>query len=201
VIKIFGTRRAVALELETWPGSRVPFAAARVVGGGADLPPARAAEPVDFRTQGLWKLIPVLRRLSLDDGVGPEAQLRLGYAYFRLGRAQLAIEELTGAEAISRDPFVQFLSRYLRGQILERVGDSTGAVAAYRAALDVVADAQSAGLALAALLFASDQRSEAQSVLRTAVRPTRGIDPWRLYQAGDYRRWNTLITEVRSRVH
>ena len=94
---------------------------------------------------------------------------------------------------------VIYLARYFKGQALERKKRPAEAEKAYRGALRAVPAAQSASMALAALLFKNGQRTEASRLMDMmfAASP-RPADPWRGYADADDRFWPLLIGQLRG---
>jgi hypothetical protein len=78
---------------------------------------------------------------------------------------------------------------------------SADAERAYRGALAAVPGSQAASVALAALLFRSDRRSEASELITSMLaRHPPVADPWRSYAHADDRFWSLLITRLRGEV-
>jgi len=134
--------------------------------------------------------------------VGGEATLR--DAQLQLdARPDLAVARFARAEQQSRDPYVLHVAAYLQGVALERMKQPTALVEqAYRRALRMAPGAQSASLALAAILVRQDKVAEARQLsagmLRTPQPPT---DPWREFDHGDDRFWPVLIARLRQEIH
>lgn len=159
-----------------------------------------------------WRLFPGLRSgsreaqqifeaLKDEDGVGPEAAVRLGVRFYRGGNFVRALEMLSSADERSREPYVVYLARFFRGQIFERQKRSADAERAYREALAAIPGAQSASFALSALLAGRGQRAEAASVIAAALSPEpRPLDPWRAYGEADARFWPVLIDQLHTEI-
>jgi hypothetical protein len=143
--------------------------------------------------------LPVFERLKDDVLVGAEARMRAGAVFLRQSRRPLAIVLFDEVESRTRDPYVIFLARYFKGQALEENKRLDAAVRAYRGAAAAVPHAQSASVALAALLFRMDQRAEAQRIAGEMLhaQPV-PVDPWRAYVHADDRFWPQLIARVRA---
>jgi hypothetical protein len=143
--------------------------------------------------------LPVFDGLKNDVLVGAEARMRAGAVTFRQNDRQAAIQIFEGVESWTRDPYVIFLARYFTGQALERDTRLEDAERAYRGAAAAVPHAQSASVALAAVLFRMDRRAEAQQIaggMLNAQPPP--ADPWRTYMHADDRFWPQLIAHVRT---
>ena len=130
--------------------------------------------------------------------VGAEATLRLGYVRAHARDDGGAIALFNRVETRTRDPWVIYLARYLKGQSLERQQRVAEAERAYRGALAAVPGAASASTDLAALLFRNNRRAEATTIVESmfAMQP-RPVDPWRGYADADDRFWPVLITQLR----
>ena len=216
----FRLLRATALERASWQGdSRGPIAADETMvaglamGGDRDgsRKPAIPAEwrfdrvtagklaasshpppGAALRSLALWQVIDLLTPLLSDPTVGPEARLRLGVTWLRLGRRERGTTELAASARASTDPFIVYLSHYFMARALEAGGDRRGAELEFRAALEAVPRAQSSALSLAALLFTSGNREEAIELAGLATREPLPPDPWRQYfesQARFVPRW------------
>jgi tetratricopeptide (TPR) repeat protein len=176
----FHLAAAIARELVTWRVVRLPR-------------DARNAGQASLRD-----LVKVFEPLLARSSVRAEVNLRLGQTYLRLRQPKVALEHLTRVEPLSKDPFLRYLSRYLSGRAREAMGDAVGAEAAHRGALAIVPGAQSASFALAALAFDRDARDEANAVIEAALSGPEPVeDPWRSYQAGDFRFWTGFVALLR----
>jgi tetratricopeptide (TPR) repeat protein len=139
--------------------------------------------------------------LLRDQDVGAEASVRLGYTHVRLKDDDRGIELFTRAEAMTRDPWVLYLARYLRGAALDRKKRTGDAERAYRGALAAVPQAQSASVALAALLFTTGRRAEGSALTAGMLSANpRPVDPWRGYAYADDRFWPELIARLRAEI-
>ena len=155
------------------------------------------------------------RALENDPDVGGEAMVRFGAmhirprAYFITPSTPVPIKNNFGvalraferAEEITRDPYVVFLARFFRGQTLEREGRLPEVERAYRGAAAAVPHAQSATLALAAIVFRAGRRAEALQLVRDMLdAKPRPVDPWRTYMHADDRFWPELIGRLRAEI-
>ena len=165
-------------------------------------------EPRLLRAEGTvmeWRLQPraikVFERLEDDPDVGAEARMRMGAIYFRQRNDDRAIALFEQVEPRTRDPWIVYLARYFKGQAFERRKRPGDAERAYRGAVAAVPGAQAASVALAALLFQSDRRTEASDVITTMLaRRPRAVDPWRGYAHADDRFWPILIARLRAEI-
>ena len=126
---------------------------------------------------------------------------RMGAICFRQRNDDRAIALFEQVKPRTRDPWVVYLAEYFKGQALERRKRPADAERAYRGAVAAVPGAQSASVALAALLFQSDRRTEASDVITTMLaRRPRAVDPWRGYAHADDRFWPILIARLRAEI-
>ena len=148
---------------------------------------------------------PLFESLKDHIDVGPEATLRLGALTFRLGERQRGgldpLDVFERVETQTRDPYLIFLARFFSGQELERKRRVSDAERAFRGAAAAVPHAQSATMALAALLFRSERRTEAHRLASDmlAARPP-PPDPWREYVHADDRFWPLILAKLRTEV-
>jgi tetratricopeptide (TPR) repeat protein len=144
----------------------------------------------------------IFDQLKDDEEVGAEATMRLGAVALRRRQFADAVKQLDRADQMTRDACVVYLARFFKGQALERQQRLADAEAAYRGALAVVPHAQSAAVALAALLFKSGQRQESGQIVSEmfAARP-QPADPWREYTHADDRFWPRLIRRLHGEIH
>jgi tetratricopeptide (TPR) repeat protein len=162
---------------------------------------SRTHQPVLYaarRSTWLWDLTEQWKDLVPRPSVGSEAAIHLANTYLRLGRQDLALEALDHTPQPSGDAALIYLAQYLRGRAAEANGNLQMAEDAYRAALAAVPRAQSAAIALASLLFLSDSRDEAIEIVGDLFSTSPVVDPWKDYQAGDFRFWPQRVAELRE---
>jgi tetratricopeptide (TPR) repeat protein len=116
----------------------------------------------------------------------------------RRARASHSLALTTSIERATTDPFIVYLSRFFRARIYDRLDRRPEAEAAYRSALEVYPQAQSASMALATLLFIRGEESEAQRLVENVLASPGAEDPWRLYFLQDYRRLPMYIDQMRA---
>ena len=139
--------------------------------------------------------------LERDPDVGGEAVMRFGAMQLRQRRYAAALVNLDHAETLTRDPYVIFLARYFKGRVFDEQKDPKKAEAAYRGATAAVPHAQSATLALAALVARGGRRAEAQQLVRDMLAASPPpLDPWRRYVHADDRFWPQLIGRLRAEI-
>jgi len=187
----FVLAQAIALEWRTWPSRRSRGASAQGGAGAPGMPGMPGMKDAQQAFDALTK----------DDIVGGEAIVRLAELKLRTGAVDDALNLFDRAESATRDPYVIYLARFLKGQALERQKHAAEALWAYRGALAAVPRAQSASMALAAQLFLTDERAEASAVLNANLSDgPQPVDPWRTFADADDRFWPELITRLRSAI-
>ena len=130
---------------------------------------------------------------------GAEARLRKSWLLQRAGRRAEALAILDGLGDLSQDTLLSYLRQLLRGRVLDGLGRNEEAVAAYRAALALAPEAQSARVGLMAALQRQGDHEGARvwaEAIQNSVTDT--IDPWWRYWQGDYRLFPTVITRLRE---
>ena len=151
------------------------------------------------RSVWLWDLADQWKTLTGRGPIRTEAAIHLANTYLRLARPDLALTVLEAVPPALHDSSLTYLAQYLTGRAAEVKGDRQAAENAYRAALVAAPGAQSATIALATLLFLSDSRDEALELMNGQFsKPELVADPWRDYQAGDFRLWPQRLAELRE---
>ena len=141
------------------------------------------------------------RALEKDPIVGGEALMRLGAMQMRARQFAEALKSFDRVETLTRDPYVVFLANYFSGQIYERQPNLRLAEIAYRRAAAAVPHAQSATLALAAIVARDGRRSEAQQLVREMLEVKEPpLDPWRRFVHADDRFWPQLVNKLRAEI-
>jgi tetratricopeptide (TPR) repeat protein len=137
--------------------------------------------------------------LAAEPPVAAEAHIRAGLVLYRIADNETAIGHLLQVPKLTNDPFLVHLSHLIEGIVRERQGQDEAAIAAYRAALQVVPRAQTASTMLVARLMKIGRISEAAQVADGFFEGgPPGADPWRLYRLGDFRSWPALMTRLRA---
>jgi tetratricopeptide (TPR) repeat protein len=117
------------------------------------------------------------------------------------GDAEAALKLFRQARVLPSDISVQYLSYLFEGRILEEQGHATDAIAAYRAALDLVPSAGSARLALSALTYLGGDTHTANDLIQEMLAlPASAEDPWALYRYADYRNWPARVQALRQAI-
>jgi tetratricopeptide (TPR) repeat protein len=111
-----------------------------------------------------------------------------------------ALARIAFTESIGGDDFLIYMARFFRGRIYDRLERRAEAEMAYSSALEVYPRAQSARLALAALLHVRGDELTARDLSEDALHAPEGTDPWRVYHLGDYRRLPACIEQMRAAV-
>jgi len=144
------------------------------------------------------------RALAIDSSLG-EAQLRLARISIERGDDPGAERLLSGVPKSAADPSLIYLAHLWLGQIRERQKQWNAAAQAYVDAVKTQPDGQSAYIALAQVLHATGQPTEAAGVLdrwygRGVTSPV--ADPWWIYPLGlDARleaRFDAIFAEVKA---
>lgn len=153
------------------------------------------------RNTGLKEATNIFDNLATDPEVGGEASLRLGIVLLRSGRSSEAMPSLALALRTSRETRLKYLAQMFTGQVFETWKQADKAEEAYRAALEILPNAQSAAFPLAAILAEKGHRAEGAALIAAAVSANpRPVDPWREYGNGDERFWPTLISQLRKEI-
>ena len=188
----FHLARVIDLELASWRLVHMQQHMASVRSGGSGASAGSGT---------LRELARAFEKLLPRQSIAADVHLRLGQTYLRLGRFDDALKQLNQVETRTNDPFLIYLARYCTGVARRGSGDLPGAAQAFRAALDVVPDAQSAALALASLTLAGDNPAEAYALVRSSVVHAMDVsDPWRRYQEAEYRLWHSYVSVLRRQV-
>jgi tetratricopeptide (TPR) repeat protein len=139
--------------------------------------------------------------LEKNPDVGGEAMMRFGAMQVRLRRFGDALIYFERAESLTRDSYVVFLANYFKGQLFEQQRSIRRAEEAYRRAVATVPHAQSATMALSALVFRDGRRTEAHQLVKEmlAAKPP-PLDPWRAYVHADDRFWPQLVGRLRAEI-
>jgi tetratricopeptide (TPR) repeat protein len=145
-------------------------------------------------------IAPPLRKAAERRENAREVALRLGFLAQQKDQHDDALAELEKV-APGDDPGQLYLAHLISGWAYEKLQKRSQAEAAYRRALAVIPQAQSATLHLAVLLYEIDRRSEANElVARMLSADPAPDDPWRVYGYGDYRRFPLLMDRLRRSI-
>lgn len=128
-----------------------------------------------------------------------EVALRLGFLALQDEAPERALAELR--KVLPGDDAAQvYLAHLFSGWAHDARNDEASAVASYRAALAVLPHGQSATLHLAARLFASGRREEAETLVEGMLAAPAAVDPWRIFGYGDLRRFPLLLERLREAI-
>jgi hypothetical protein len=128
------------------------------------------------------------------------ALTRLAYFELRRGRTRDALRALQDAGKPD-DPVERYWVSLFSGLARSESGNVPEAIAAYRAALDAVPGAQSATVALAALLTRSGAIAEATSRVQALLNaPKPPTDPWSVFYSPELRLWAGSVAELRRSI-
>lgn len=138
-------------------------------------------------------------KAEADPGVRAEARIRAAHLYLLQQNSAAALDQLRDVENSTREGWAIYLARLFRGQALEALDRKGDAMENYRLALKVGPGGQTATMSLAALLFRTGQRDEAEALVQLVLAETDPIsDPWWTYWAGSARLWTSRLTTLRG---
>lgn len=198
----------LGMTLETGPSMRA-----------YDLPPGAKSRSFNARlgftvegsgSRGEWRSLPestlgqaeaaFRRALAADPGLG-EARLRLGRVRLLQGRAAEALPDLQRVAREDGSLRRRYLARLFEGRAHEKRKDLESAARAYRAAVTVEPEGQSARMGLGRALDLLGRGNEAQEAFTRAL-GTHGQpgDPWWSYARGDVERLEPLVAELQAAV-
>jgi VWFA-related protein len=127
-----------------------------------------------------------------------EARIRLGGFLQRVGRHEDALAQLTPIDQTkTADPHLRYLRLLFCGNAQAALGRTDEAVAAYRAALDLV-PAQSARVALMNALLLRGERAAAEALAQEVQLTDDTLDPWWVYWHGQYRLHGQAMARLRE---
>lgn len=168
--------RAIALEMRTWPD-------------------ADSRTPADRDRDLMMRLLDRLDAAAAYAETRAEALLRLAVLASRNRYDAQAVAHLRKVD--TTDPFLIYLAGLFEGRSEERRERYAEAEAAYRRALAATSGAQSAGMALSALLVRQGRVEEARLLMKeiTTTSP-QAVDPWSGYVQGDLRYWDRIVRDL-----
>jgi tetratricopeptide (TPR) repeat protein len=138
------------------------------------------------------------RALAGDPGLG-EARLRLGRVRLVQGRAAEALTDLQQVAREDGSLLRRYLARLFEGRAHEKRGDLQAAVQAYRAAVAVEPEGQSAWVGLGRALDILGRAEEAKDAFAAALETgTQRGDPWWSYPRGDREGLDPLVAEMQE---
>jgi VWFA-related protein len=130
---------------------------------------------------------------------GAEARMRAAWFLCRTGKLDQALALIDKPLPPDSDRYVHYLTELVRGQILRAQNRTDEAARAFRAALTIWPDAQSARVALMTLLLNRGDRQEAATLADAAeTAPPNQFDPWWTYWLGDYRVYPAIVAKLRE---
>jgi tetratricopeptide (TPR) repeat protein len=138
------------------------------------------------------------RALEADPGLG-EARLRLGRVRVLQGRPAEAIADLQQVARVDGSLRRRYLARLFEGRAQEKRGDIQAAARAYRDAVAIEPEGQSAWIGLGRALDILGRADEAQEALAAALGTGRQRgDPWWSYPRGDTESLEPLVAEMQE---
>ncbi len=140
------------------------------------------------------------RAVTADPGLG-EARLRLGRVRTLRGRVAEATADLQQVAREDGSLRRRYLANLFAARAHEKRGDLESAARAYRAAVAIEPEGQSAWIGLGRALDLLERREEAQEAFAATlgVQRKRG-DPWWSYVRGDLDRLESLVPELQAAV-
>jgi VWFA-related protein len=128
-----------------------------------------------------------------------EAAIRKAWLLHRLSRPADGLAALDQTGPIDADPTLRYWRELIRGTLLDDLGRLPDAAAAFRSALAIAPDAQSARIGLMTSLARSGRVDEARIVAEAiAAAPPESDDPWWDYWKADYRFFPGLMARMRG---
>jgi hypothetical protein len=133
--------------------------------------------------------------------VSAEATVRLAFVRKLQDQYEATLQLLREGEASTQDDWLKYIARLFRGQSLTVLGRRDDAILAFREALQLSPNAQSARLSLASMLYLQGKRAETSEIVRAVLSssPTED-DPWFWYAYGNYRHWPRYLSTLRAAV-
>jgi hypothetical protein len=145
--------------------------------------------PADEVTTAIKRFLPLID----DPVVGGEARLQLGYLRHLDGKPDDAMALLRDLETRSKDSWMLYNARFLRGQIDTGRRIYSAAARSFESALELYPTASSARRSLGALRYLDGDRAAASRLFE----PQAGTDPWFEFAYGEYRHWPDRLARVR----
>jgi tetratricopeptide (TPR) repeat protein len=129
-----------------------------------------------------------------------EARVRLAWLMHRARRSADALVLVDAIdEGRSPDRPMRYWRHLVRGQALESLNRLDDAAAAYRTALSLVPEAQSARVGLMNVLLQTGQRDEGLALAeRIQTTPANAPDPWGSYWLADQRFFQSAMAQLRG---
>jgi tetratricopeptide (TPR) repeat protein len=138
-------------------------------------------------------------RASQAAEVGAEAAVRRAFILHRLDRQPEALAALDALDASGAERAVQYWRQLFRGRVLEALGRTDDAQAAYMAASRIESGAQTPAVALASLLQRRGDTEEARRWAAQALAARSNVvDPWWQYWFGDLRWLDIWMSDLRA---
>jgi tetratricopeptide (TPR) repeat protein len=157
--------------------------------------------PVRQRVTPQADAIIALEPLTKIADVAGEAWCRTGIMQFVTRDYSGALKSFEAAMPAATDTSMKYLSHFYAGRSLEALSRIDSAIDEYRAALQIIPDAESATVAMTSLQFARDDRDEAIDQINRVFNKRPGApDPGRLVGYGSFIHWPELRAAMRAAV-
>lgn len=136
---------------------------------------------------------------AADPSTRDEALVRKAMMLVRMSLYGDAVAALDQTGAIADDAMLRYWREVIRAKAFDAMGRFDNAITAYRAALAVVPEAQSARVGLMSTLVRTGQGGDAR-VIAEAIQSARADapDPWWSYTQADYRFFPDLMKRLRG---
>ena len=174
----------------------------RVSGGSARGAPVRLpgtiAPDVGRRLDCLAMTAGLYAKAAAAGDAATEARIRLAWVQFQLGMFSEAQTSLDAADP-GTDRDLQYWTTLFRARLAGVMKRPADAERAYRQALAIHPEAQTAGVGLALTLYEMDRLDEANDAARSVRTSTESaVDPWWTYLAADSRFVDGWIGRLRA---
>lgn len=142
-----------------------------------------------------------LRRSAKANPPEAEARVRLAHVLLELGDAREGLDTIATFDWSKARGGLDYLAALLEGALLERLGDTSGADAAYDRAISLADVPQAARVAKAKLAHSTGRRAEAAAEVSKAMSlPRNQADPWWVFIQGQSWRRDGYLAIARGLV-
>jgi tetratricopeptide (TPR) repeat protein len=139
--------------------------------------------------------------LGQSEAIGADVELYVGYLESVAMNWLSALDHLRRVPALTREPYLLYLSHYFTGRTHQHMNERLAAMDAFERAVQVVPNGRSAATQLAVELLLSGRASDrdrAYALLEGAHSEFAPDDPWRLFFRGDARLWPSYMAQLRQ---
>ena len=143
------------------------------------------------------QIIKAMEALTKEPSLAAEAHLHIAFQHFLMSDTDAALASFKKA-SLAEDLYVRYLAFLFAGRVLNRLGDSAAAEGNYRLALTALPRTQSGVESLAAKLMRRGDRAGAAALVDGMfAEPRVELDPWVVFNKGDYRRFPEYMAAIR----